>query len=49
MMETRKSIGIGVVAAVALLGGMLLATQSESAFADTRFGVNRVNMAGSSR
>lgn len=45
MMETCKSIGSGVVAAVALLGGMLLAAQSESAFADTRFGVNRVNMA----
>lgn len=45
MMQTRKSIGSGVVAVVALLGGMLLAAQSESAFADTRFGVNRVNMA----
>ena len=45
MMKTCKSIGSGVVAAVALLGGMLLAAQSESAFADTRFGVNRVNMA----
>ncbi|MFV0798690.1 glycoside hydrolase [Brucella sp. MAB-22] len=46
MMKTRKSTGGGIVAAVALLGGMLLlAAQSESALADTRFGVNRVNMA----
>ncbi len=30
---------------MALLGGMLLAAQPQSALADTRFGVNRVNMA----
>ncbi|MGJ0208853.1 glycoside hydrolase [Ochrobactrum sp. BD67] len=45
MMKLRKSVGGRKGAMAALLGAALLAVAPSGALADTRFGVNRVNMA----
>ncbi|MGW6778254.1 glycoside hydrolase [Brucella pseudogrignonensis] len=45
MMPSCKSIRGKTVAMIALVGALSLALQPQSALADTRFGVNRVNMA----
>ena len=45
MMPSCKSITGKMVAMIALVGALSLALQPQNALADTRFGVNRVNMA----
>ena len=45
MMPSCKSIRGKMVAMITLVGALSLALQPQSALADTRFGVNRVNMA----
>jgi hypothetical protein len=45
MMPSCKSIRGKMVAMIALVGALSLALQPQNALADTRFGVNRVNMA----
>ncbi len=45
MMPSCKSITGKMVVMIALVGALSLALQPQNALADTRFGVNRVNMA----
>lgn len=45
MMPSCKSIRGKMVAMIAIVGALSLALQPQNALADTRFGVNRVNMA----